>query len=586
MEDISINVLVDAKNEYMLQLTNTITPHLYTGTLNKIYNKAAKQCDPDEDITLIFKQLLKEVPKWNQDVIADITKYVIDKSQCDWLDDLLTAVFISNARILTAVRTQTPKNKRLNLTIPTTEHFIHHCYIEVAREMYKNPYLFATEDMSNSDRHRNLRDTLELIKECIEQAVRKLLPVQTILKQYLGHLHDDDDISIVSEKASIPEEFKKTVDLSDLDEDSNENSDNNFDDISDDDDDIDLITVDDDDDDDDLLSDLKSDKNTTDQSDVESSQFDVDSVVTEESGDDFSDHIPTPPTTPTKAVEIKEVNTKDMLDTPVSPLNDVVVEKSNSVVGTEHPTTPTHHRLTTPPLRSVSPPVIFPKQPTPPPQPTTPVQPVTPLIRSVTASVVPTSILQTQTLPKLPVPPLSKRVGLDMMESPPLKQETVSIERHEEEIKVITDGRQTVTDSKETVEEPVKVEIKKPKSPIPLTPPTTPVLRVPEPHTPVKVESKESKEERRRRKKERRIRELRERGIVVRKPLRKDMKKKLKNLKSLKTIPSEFDTKPVKPFIDRPSTPPTPQRETTTLNTRPVFFNDAETRMSDVSDNE
>ena len=160
MEDISINVLVDAKNEYMMQLTNILTPHLYTGTLSKIYNKAVKQCRDDEDITPIFKQMLKDVPKWNQDVIADITKYVINKSQCDWLDDLLTAVFISNTRILTAVRTQTPKDKRLNLTIPTTEHFIHHCYVEVAREMYKNPYLFNTEDMTNGERHRNLRDTL------------------------------------------------------------------------------------------------------------------------------------------------------------------------------------------------------------------------------------------------------------------------------------------------------------------------------------------------------------------------------------------------------------------------------------------
>ena len=115
--------------------------------------------------------MLKDVPKWNQDVIADINKYVINKSQCDWLDDLLTAVFISNTRILTAVRTQTPKDKRLNLTIPTTEHFIHHCYVEVAREMYKNPYLFNTEDMTNGERHRNLRDTLALIKDCVEKYV-------------------------------------------------------------------------------------------------------------------------------------------------------------------------------------------------------------------------------------------------------------------------------------------------------------------------------------------------------------------------------------------------------------------------------
>lgn len=609
MEDISINVLVDAKNEYMMQLTNILTPHLYTGTLSKIYNKAVKQCTDDEDITPVFKQLLKDVPKWNQDVIADVTKYVVEKSQCDWLDNLLTAVFISNARILTAVRTQTPKDKRLNLTIPTTEHFVHHCYVEVAREMYKNPYLFDTEDMTNGERHRNLRDTLDLIKECVGQAVRKLLPVQHILKQYLGHLHDDDDISVVSEKEGensppkFPDEFKKgRTDLSDVEEGSDEDqssdddqntdtdtdqntdtdvSDSGSDSDSDKDDDIDLVTVDD------VDQELGTDTDT----DL-SSDFDVDSVLTEESGDEFSDlEIEKPTRVENKPMEYKDVVVdSEKTDTEkVLASSDPVVLKSNSPVV----------------LKSNSPvvnlgDVTVSKED----------EPVT----LPFGSSVPVPAAVSAPTPEIPVPPLSRSIGLKTMASPVItpepKEETTVETPKEPEIKIITDGKTPVEEPKpvtpvvatpsSSVEEPKPVTpvVTTPSTPTPVTPtltptpstPSKPLLKIPEPHTPVNSAPKESREERRRRKKEKRIRELRERGIIVRKPIRKAVKDRMRKLKR-----EENRSKP-KVFQDRPSTPPSPSTVANPtqnvgepkipLETRPVFFNDAETRLSDFSDDE
>jgi t-SNARE complex subunit (syntaxin) len=189
---------------------------------------------------------------------------------------------------------------------------------------------------------------------------------------------------------------------------------------------------------------------------------------------------------------------------------------------------------------------------------------------------------------KIPVPPLSKAIDINMIETP-LNNIENDQEKEEvkEEIKEIIDVKKEnmLNDQEKEVEETTDVtkdnmlndqnevnfEVKKDIN-----------YKIKEPHTPIQKYSKETKEERRRRKKEKRIRELRERGIVVRKPLRKDMKKKLK-LRNLKKIPDNFDEddKKTKPFVDRPSTPPSPQK---ILNTQPVFFNDAETRMSDGSD--
>ena len=64
---------------------------------------------------------------------------IVRVSNCDWLEDLITAVFISHTKILASLGNN---SKRVNLTIPKSSNFIHKCYINSAREMWKNPYLF------------------------------------------------------------------------------------------------------------------------------------------------------------------------------------------------------------------------------------------------------------------------------------------------------------------------------------------------------------------------------------------------------------------------------------------------------------
>ena len=50
-------------------------------------------------------------------------------------------VFISNTKILTAVKINSDDEK-IDVSVPRITHFIHRCYVEVAREIYKNPYLY------------------------------------------------------------------------------------------------------------------------------------------------------------------------------------------------------------------------------------------------------------------------------------------------------------------------------------------------------------------------------------------------------------------------------------------------------------
>ena len=130
----------------------------------------------------MFRLFLEKVPTWSNEVIETETNRIIDNSNCDWLNDLITAVFISHTKILTAIGSN--NNSNIELVIPKTINFIHKSYINIAREIWKNPYLFD-DYVSGSEYQKNMRTVELLIKDSIENTIRKLLPVKEILKQQL-----------------------------------------------------------------------------------------------------------------------------------------------------------------------------------------------------------------------------------------------------------------------------------------------------------------------------------------------------------------------------------------------------------------
>ena len=205
MED-NIAVLVDAKMEYTKQLTNIIVPHIFDG-VKSIYDTSRSVCEMNKDSNILmrFQEQLSQIPKWNQEIIDEEYNRIIENSKCDWLDELVTAVFLSHTKILTSIRSN-KKNNKINLKIPKIDHFIHKCYIESAREIWKNPYLFSNVN-NQIEYTRNARDCRDIISNSIEETIRKLLPVKSILKEYLGETEtetNDDD-------SFIPEQYKDNL---------------------------------------------------------------------------------------------------------------------------------------------------------------------------------------------------------------------------------------------------------------------------------------------------------------------------------------------------------------------------------------
>ena len=107
-------------------------------------------------ILIIFRELLEKVPIWNGEIIDSECSRIINNSNCDWIDDLITAVFISHTKILTSIGPNQNFNK-INVTIPKTPNFIHKTYINIAREIWKNPYLF-NETVPGYEYQRNSKE--------------------------------------------------------------------------------------------------------------------------------------------------------------------------------------------------------------------------------------------------------------------------------------------------------------------------------------------------------------------------------------------------------------------------------------------
>ena len=199
-------ILVDAKSEYTKQLISLLTQPIYDGieSIYKDSKKISKQIQRENKKLVLFQEFLSKVPKWNQEIIENEVSRIKDFTQCDWLENLMTAVFISYTKVLTAIGTNI-SSKKMNIQIPTLEHFIHKCYIEAAREFWKKPYLFYDINVPSIDIQRNRADAEVVITTCIEEAVRKLLPVKSILQNYVSIDNDItlDNVSMISRNEGL-----------------------------------------------------------------------------------------------------------------------------------------------------------------------------------------------------------------------------------------------------------------------------------------------------------------------------------------------------------------------------------------------
>ena len=189
----------EARVEYQKQMSNKlVTPLL--DFFQKIYGKL--KTESSEKLMFRFQNKCAEIPKWNQDVIVEETNKLIDASRCDYLEELMTALFIAHTKVMASVRIN-KGNKKLTITVPKLDHFLHRVFTEVAKSFWKAPFLFDT-GLPAVERQKNLLQAEKMIEEAIFAAVRDMLPIKKILQEYISEPDFDEE----KVEATLPVEEK------------------------------------------------------------------------------------------------------------------------------------------------------------------------------------------------------------------------------------------------------------------------------------------------------------------------------------------------------------------------------------------
>ena len=210
MDDFNVSALHESKNEWGSRLVTILTPLIIDG-YKSILDESIKLCKENGEMDkylMTFQNLISRIPKWNVQIIETERKRICEKSGCNYLEDLVTCVHIIQLKILTAMRVG-QKQKKIDINVPKLDVFIHKTYINVARKVYKNVYLFEV-NIQPLQVQKNYRELEIIVQECILNTLRESIPVEAILKAYMDETVEEDVVEEIKEQI-IEEPIKRPI---------------------------------------------------------------------------------------------------------------------------------------------------------------------------------------------------------------------------------------------------------------------------------------------------------------------------------------------------------------------------------------
>jgi len=192
MDDYSMSSLGESKNEWCARLVNILTPAVIDG-LKSIFKEALELCEENDEhdkYLMTFQTFLSRIPKWNDSIIGEERARIETFTKCGYLEELITCVHVIQLKALTCVRVG-QKQKKIDIDIPSADVFIHKAYINVARKLYTNVYLFEAE-LAPLDLQKNNRQLELFAQESILNTIRETMPVESILRAYMDETEEEE----------------------------------------------------------------------------------------------------------------------------------------------------------------------------------------------------------------------------------------------------------------------------------------------------------------------------------------------------------------------------------------------------------
>ncbi len=202
--DSILSVYSDARAEYTKQLCVFLVPAYFQFFID-LLERARRDVNQEQKRVLWqFQTYLNEIHDWNMEKVSQEIQRIHTNTGCDYLEDLLTAVFIAHTKVLTAIRLSS-QQKKVEINIPKVDHFLFKVLCESSKLLWSSTYLFR-DGIPSIEKQQNYRSIEGILNEGILQAVRSLVPVKSILKDFVNQDTASEDTSRKESSAEAEEE--------------------------------------------------------------------------------------------------------------------------------------------------------------------------------------------------------------------------------------------------------------------------------------------------------------------------------------------------------------------------------------------
>lgn len=197
MDEFAPETYGQSRSVFVDILSRYLTPQIILG-IRRIFDESYERCVHTRELEhylTAFQVALSAIPKWNSHMIESECQIIKTKSQCNFMEDILSCVHILHVKLLTCIRVGN-RQKKIDVTCPKLADFIHKVYIAVSRKMWSYAYLFKKE-LEGIEIQKNNREIEVIVQECITGVMLDSLPTEMIIRAYLDEtVEEEEEISI------------------------------------------------------------------------------------------------------------------------------------------------------------------------------------------------------------------------------------------------------------------------------------------------------------------------------------------------------------------------------------------------------
>ena len=213
--------IVEKKQDYLFKLEQSISTLFYQG-FKAIYSFTLQQNKISKNLLKEFQANLKDISTWTKEDIE--TEYTRFKN----IDKLILSLLKINLAILNPHKT--------DFKYPSASEYIYQCNLNIARNIWKNPFLFYEKNLSKSEIQQNYNKILKMIKKSINETFIQMIPTddeeEESTKEIIKDVQKEEDEKKDEDEDEDEEENDGSGDDED-EEESDEDSDEDEDDDGD-----------------------------------------------------------------------------------------------------------------------------------------------------------------------------------------------------------------------------------------------------------------------------------------------------------------------------------------------------------------